>query len=75
VSPFYVQRVPLDNASLLARRVYAQDLDLFDQIYRRERRNLKSTIARVIALARSSPKEPYGALREWLGRAGATPGR
>ena len=28
VSPWYAQRVPLDNASLLARRVYARNLDL-----------------------------------------------
>jgi predicted aminopeptidase len=67
VSPFYVQRVPLDNASLLARRVYAQDLDLFDQVYAREGRNLRAAIARVISLARSSPKDPYAGLRTWLG--------
>jgi predicted aminopeptidase len=67
VSPFYVQRVPLDNASLLARRVYAQELDLFDQVHAREGRNLRATIARLIALARSSPKDPYAAVRRWLG--------
>jgi predicted aminopeptidase len=66
VSPFYVQRVPLDNASLLARRVYAKDLDLFDQIYRREHFSLRRTIARVIALAKSDRKDPYAALRRWL---------
>ena len=75
VSPFYVQRVPLDNASLLARRVYAQDLDLFDQVYAREGRNLRRTISRVVNLARSSPKDPYGALKGWLSGAGAGPGR
>lgn len=67
VSPFYVQRVPLDNASLLARRVYAQDLDLFDQIYLKEGRDLRRTIARVIALARSDKDNPYRALKRWLG--------
>lgn len=66
VSPFYVQRVPLDNASLLARRVYAQDLELFDQIYLREGKNLQRAIARIISLARSNKKDPYMALREWL---------
>ena len=75
VSPFYVQRVPLDNASLLARRVYAQDLDLFDQIHDREGRNLRRTIARVIALAKSSPKDPYSALRVWLREGRALSGR
>src|SRR5215212_2528871 len=63
ISPFYVQRVPLDNASLLARRVYAKDLDLFDQVYEREGKNVRRTIGRVIALARSDKKDPYGALR------------
>jgi predicted aminopeptidase len=67
ISPFYVQRVPLDNASLLARRVYAKDLDLFDQVYAREGKNLRRTIVRVIALARSDRKDPYAALRRWLG--------
>jgi predicted aminopeptidase len=68
VSPFYVQRVPLDNASLLARRVYAKDLDLFDQVYAREGKNLRRTIARVIALAKSDKKDPFRALRAWLGQ-------
>ena len=67
VSPMYAQRIPLDNASLLARRVYAKNLDLFDAIYEREGRNLKWTIGRIIGLARSSPQNPYGALRKWLG--------
>lgn len=66
-SPFYVQRVPLDNASLLARRVYAKDLDLFDQVYTREGMNLRRTIGRVISLAKSDKKDPYAALRRWLG--------
>jgi hypothetical protein len=63
-----VQRVPLDNASLLARRVYAKDLDLFDQVYERESRNLRRTIGRLIQLAKSSPKDPYEGIREWLRR-------
>lgn len=67
IGPFYVQRVPLDNAALLARRVYAKDLELFDLVYEREGRNLRRAIARVIALARSNKKDPYGALKQWLG--------
>jgi len=67
VGPLYVQRVQLNNAALLARRVYAKDLDLFDRIYTREGRNLKRSIARIIALARSDKKDPYGAVRRWLG--------
>ena len=71
IGPFYVQRVPLDNASLLARRVYAKDLDLFDQVYIKEGKNLRLTIARIIALARSDKKDPYGALKRWLSQPSA----
>ena len=67
IGPFYVQRVPLNNAALLARRVYAKDLDLFDQVYLRENRNLKRSIARIIALAKSNKEDPYAAMRKWLG--------
>jgi predicted aminopeptidase len=67
VNPRYAERVPLDNASLLARRVYASDLDVFDQIYEREGRDLKRTIGRVIGLAKANPKAPFIALRTWVG--------
>lgn len=66
VSPWYAQRVPLDNASLLARRVYARNLDLFDAVYVREGSNLRRAIGRIIALAKASPKDPYDGLRRWL---------
>lgn len=68
IGPFYVQRVPLDNASLLARRVYAKDLHLFDQVYEGEGKNLRRAIARIIALARSNKEDPYAALSAWLAR-------
>jgi predicted aminopeptidase len=67
ISPRYGERVPLDNASLLARRVYASDLDVFDRIYAKEGRDLKRTIGRMIALAKSNPKSPFTALRQWVG--------
>lgn len=66
IGPFYAQRVPLDNASLLARRVYARNLDLFDQVYARQQRNLKWTIGRIITLARANKSDPYEGLRRWL---------
>lgn len=67
IGPFYAQRVPLDNASLLARRVYAKNLDLFDQVYAREGNNLKLTIGRIIALAKANGADPFGGLQTWLG--------
>jgi predicted aminopeptidase len=71
INPRYAQRVPLDNASLLARRVYASDLDVFDLIYEKEGRDLRRTIGRVIALAKSEPKAPFIALRRWASAAPA----
>lgn len=67
INPRYAERVPLDNASLLARRVYASDLDVFDQIYEKEGRDLKRAIGRVIGLAKANPKAPFAALRRWVG--------
>ena len=67
ISPRYAERVPLDNASLLARRVYASDLDVFDQIYEKEGRDLKRAIGRVIGLAKANSKAPFTALRRWVG--------
>jgi predicted aminopeptidase len=66
VSPFYAQRVQLDNASLLARRVYAKRLDLFDAVWEKEGRDLRRAIARIIELAKSRPKDPYGAVQEYV---------
>lgn len=71
--PAWADRVVLDNSALLSRRVYLTDLWLFDAVYERERRDLRRTIARVIELARSRPREPYAALREWVGAPPAAP--
>ena len=67
VNPVYAQRVTLNNAALLARRVYATDLDAFDRIYEKEGRNLKRTIGRVISLAKSDAKHPFEAVKKWAG--------
>jgi predicted aminopeptidase len=70
IDPRALARVRLDNAAILARRIYLTDLDLFDAVYARERSDLRATVRRVIQLARAEPKDPYGAIREWLGGAG-----
>ena len=67
ISPLYAERVQLNNAALLARRVYATDLDVFDRVYEKEGRDLRRTIGRIIALAKSNPKEPFLGLRSWVG--------
>lgn len=66
IGPWYAQRVPLNNAYVLARVVYAKELGLFDEIYRAEDRDLRATIQRVLGLARSSPADPFAAIRAWL---------
>ena len=66
VAPRYVERVRLDNAALMARRIYLTDLDLFDSVYVREQRDPRRATSRIIELAKSDPKRPYEALRRWL---------
>jgi predicted aminopeptidase len=67
----YATRVRLDNAALLARRIYLTDLGVFDAVWTREGHDLRRTIARVIALAKSKPKDPFAAVRAWLAAPGA----
>ncbi len=66
-------RVHLDNAILLAQRIYVTDLDQFDAVYAREGRSVKRADARIIALARSRPNDPFGAVRDWVSGAAAEP--
>lgn len=61
VNPAFAQRVPLDNASLLARRVYAQRLDLFDSVWVRNGRDVRRTIG-AIRIAVSGASDPFEAL-------------
>jgi predicted aminopeptidase len=63
----WAERVRLDNAALLARRIYLTDLQLFDAVHEREGGDLRRSFARIVALARSRPEDPYAALRDWLG--------
>lgn len=63
IGPRALERIRLDNAALLAHRIYDTDLDVFDQIWTAQRGDLKKTIARIIELAKSRPKDPFGALK------------
>ncbi|HVZ77966.1 MAG TPA: aminopeptidase, partial [Gemmatimonadaceae bacterium] len=69
----YLARARLDNAELLARRIYLTDLDLFDAVFAREGHDARRAIAQVIALARTRPDDPYGAVRDWLSGSGGAP--
>ena len=81
VAPRYLERVRLDNAALMARRIYLTDVGLFDSVWVREKRDTRAATHRIIALAKSGGRRPYDALRRWLlpdtaavgGRSGKTP--
>ncbi|MBC7790936.1 MAG: aminopeptidase [Anaerolineae bacterium] len=61
-----VERIRLDNATLLARRIYLTDLELFDAVYEGENRDVRRAIARIITIAKTSPKDPSAGLRAWV---------
>jgi predicted aminopeptidase len=60
-------RIRLNTAAILSRRIYLTDLELFEGVYRREGADIRATIAKLLELARSEPKAPYGAVRKFLG--------
>ncbi len=62
-----LRAIQLDNAALLARRTYAADLSIFDEMHRREGGDLRRTIAAIDALTRVR-RDPFAALRESLTR-------
>lgn len=64
ISPLYGQRVALDNAALLARRIYGSGLDAFDKLWARNGHDLRRTIRQIIAVATRNPRDPFGAVRD-----------
>jgi predicted aminopeptidase len=72
IDPRYLAGVRLDNAALLAQRVYATDLDDFDAVYDREDRDPRRAVARIIAIAKSRPDDPFAALRAWVAAGAAS---
>ncbi len=63
VSPQVAERVHLDNAVLMAQRVYRTGLDDFDAVLVNDRGNLRQAIKDIIAAAQKDTKDPFGALR------------
>ena len=55
VPPGYAARVRLDNAALMARRIYLTDLEMFERVYEAEGRDLERAIARLIREHRAPP--------------------
>lgn len=67
IGPHTLERMRIDNSAVLARRVYLTDVELFDQVWLREKRNLRATVRRIIDLAKANPKDPFGAVRAFVG--------
>jgi predicted aminopeptidase len=56
---------PLNNATLISRRLYYGRLDLFERVYQSRGGDLPRAVADIVAAARGS-KDPYGAVEALL---------
>lgn len=61
-----LERLPFNNAFLLARRVYAADLWVFDAVHERLGGSVQASVALMARLVRDQPADPFGALDRWL---------
>ena len=68
IGPRALEHARLDNAALLAHRVYATDLDLFDQAWVKEHGDLRKTVAQIIESAKGRKSDPFGGVRDWVGK-------
>ena len=67
-----LERVRLDNAALLAHRIYSTDLDLFDEMWVLNGGDLRRTVTAIISAAKAKPKEPFGGMGAKLTKGGMT---
>ena len=58
-------RVPLNNATIIARRLYYQRLHLFEEVLARYRGDLARTLSAIVAVTRDS-EAPFEDLEAWL---------
>jgi predicted aminopeptidase len=66
INPRALQRMRIDNAALIAQRIYNTGLDLFDEVWATKRGNVRESVACIIQLAKRTPKDPYVGLRAWV---------
>ena len=63
-----VERVRLDNAVLMSRRVYLTDLDAFDAVLAANDRDLRRTVAGIITEAKADDSaDPFAAVKRMTG--------
>ena len=55
-------REPLNNAALIATRLYYDRLDLFEAMYDKHKQNLPETIRVIVQIAKANPSDPFAAL-------------
>jgi predicted aminopeptidase len=68
IGPRVLERIRIDNAAVMARRVYLTDVDLFDALWQKDGRDTRRAIAHVIEIAKAdSVRKPFDALRRALG--------
>ncbi len=67
ISPTYAARVRLDNATVLAHRVYASGLDSFETLWQQKNGDLRATVRQVIDIARRNKQHPFDAIRRAAG--------
>jgi len=58
-----VQRIRIDNAVLMARRVYLTDLDTFDAVLARHGGDLRASVDAIVRAAKADRKHPFDAVR------------
>ena len=66
-------RIPLNNATLLSRRLYYHRLDLFEELHRLLGDDLRTTIEVTLASVRERPDDPYAAVERLVGVLAAAP--
>lgn len=59
-------RDPLNNATLIARRIYYHRLDLFERVYQSRGGDFKRAVDDIVAAARTNKDDPYGAVEALL---------
>ena len=63
IGPRALERIRLDNAALMAHRIYDTDLDAFDRVWTSQNGDLRRTVRRIIELVKANPKRPFAALK------------
>ncbi len=58
IGPTALEHVRLDNAALLAHRIYDTDLDAFDRLWAAQNGDLRKTVLRIIELAKKNTLRP-----------------